>query len=395
LNSLPVSTLPEEDLVRFAFTDEQEELRDSVRRFLARRSPEPEIRRLMADELGYDPGFWREIGEQQGLQGLAIPEEYGGLGFGIIEQAVVFEELGRANACLPYFATVALAANLLLAVPDPSARRDYLPGIALGRTIATVALLEEAGRWDAERVRLTAEPSGDGWILRGEKLFVIDGASADLILVVARAPEGVSIFAVEPGADGADKGFAAAPLRTMDLTRKQSRLRFDGTPARLIGTPGAGWPAVEAMMDRAAVALACEQVGGARWCLRTAVDYAGVREQFGQVIGSFQAVKHKSAELLLHVEQAASAAYHAVWAVADVEAGAAPTEGLPLAASLAKACCSRAFETVSAETIQLLGGIGFTWEHPAHLYFRRARASAVLLGNPQHHLDRMTGLAGL
>jgi alkylation response protein AidB-like acyl-CoA dehydrogenase len=300
----------------------------------------------------------------------------------------VFEELGRANACLPYFSTVALAANLLLAVPDDEARQAYLPGIAAGETVATVALLEEAGRWDADGVRLVAERAGAGWRLRGEKLFVVDGHVADLVLVVARAPEGVSVFAVEDG-------YQAVLMRTMDLTRKQARLRFDGTPARLVGVAGEGWSAVEAMLDRAAVALACEQVGGARWCLEAAVGYVSGREQFGQVVGSFQAIKHKCADLLLDVEQGASAAYNGVWAVADAEAGATSTDAVPLAASLAKACCSRAFESVAAEAIHLHGGIGFTWEHPAHLYFRRARASGVLLGSAQHHLGRMTGLAGL
>ncbi|MFC4944253.1 acyl-CoA dehydrogenase family protein [Pseudonocardia sp. GCM10023141] len=372
------------------FTDEQEELRAIVRGFLVDRCPEAQVRRFVEDDLGHDPRVWRELGAGLGLQGIGVPEEYGGAGHGIVEQAVVFEELGRANVGLPFLSTVALAENLLLAVGDDAACREHLPGLVDGSRVATVALAEQGCGWDPAGVELQARPSGTGWTLHGEKLYVSDGQAADLLLVVARAPEGLTVLSV-------DGGYEVTPMRTVDLARRQARLRFDGVPARLIGEPGSAAGAVGRMLDRAVVALACEQVGGARWCLEATVAYAAVREQFGRPIGSFQAVKHACADMLLDVEQAASAAYHAVWAVADAEsAGSAAVDAVEIgiAASLAKACCSRAFESVSAQAIHLHGGIGFTWEHPAHLYHRRARASAALFGGAARHLDRMVDLAG-
>jgi alkylation response protein AidB-like acyl-CoA dehydrogenase len=371
--------------VNFAFSEEQEELRKAVRRFLEDKSPETEVRRLMETDDGYDPAVWKQMAEQLGLQGLAIPEPYGGSGYGYVELTVVFEEMGRALLCAPYFSTVALAANLLLAVGDDDAAAAYLPRLASGEAIGTVALAEASGRWDEAGVTLPARRSGDGWTLTGSKRYVLDGHVADVVLVAARTDAGVSVFAVEAGAPG----FSATRLTTMDQTRKQAEVTFDATPARLVGAEGAGWPAVQNMLDKAAVALAAEQVGGAARVLEMSVEYAKNRIQFGRPIGSFQAIKHKCADMLLEVESAKSAAYYAGWAAAE------DSDELPVVASLAKSYCSEAYFHAAAENIQIHGGIGFTWEHPAHLYFKRAKSSELLFGDPTYHRELLAQRIGL
>jgi alkylation response protein AidB-like acyl-CoA dehydrogenase len=371
--------------VNFAFSEEQEELRRSVRRFLDDKSPETEVRRLMDTTEGYDPAVWSQMAEQLGLQGLAIPEEFGGSGYTYVELIVVLEEMGRALLCAPYFSSVALAANLLLVSGDDAAQKEYLPGIANGSTIATAALAEPSGRWDEAGVTLEASGSGDKWTLTGEKLYVLDGHTADLILVAARTGAGVSVFAV----DQAASGLTATPLSTMDQTRKQARITFSSTPGRLVGREGEGWAAISKMLDLAAVALAAEQVGGAQRVLDMSVEYAKNRIQFGRPIGSFQAIKHKCADMLLEVESAKSAAYYAGWAAAE------DSDELPVVASLAKSYCSEAYFHAAAENIQIHGGIGFTWEHPAHLYFKRAKSSELLFGDPTYHRELLAQRIGI
>jgi len=371
--------------MNFAFSEEQEELRRSVRRFLEDKSPMTEVRRLMETTEGFDPAVWKQMGEQLGLQAIAIPEEYGGVGFGYVELTVIFEEMGAALLCAPYFSTVALAANALLSSGDESAKKDFLPGIAAGETIATLALTEDTGRWDLDGVTLAATGKGGSWTLDGHKMFVIDGHTAGLILVAGRTGKGVSLFAVE--ADAA--GMTRTPLATMDQTRKQARIEFSGTGARLVGEEGGAGPALSRTLDLAAVALAAEQVGGAQRCLDMAVDYAKTRIQFGRPIGSFQAIKHKCADMLLEVESAKSAAYYAGWAAAE------DSEELPVVASLAKSYCSEAYFHAAAENIQIHGGIGFTWEHDAHLYFKRAKSSELLLGDPSYHRELLAQRIGI
>jgi alkylation response protein AidB-like acyl-CoA dehydrogenase len=376
MNGAVVSTL---------LSDEHEDLRRTVHRFLDDKSPEPEVRRLMATESGYDPVVWEQMAAQLGLQALIIPESYGGAGFGYFELTLVLEEMGRVLLCAPYFSTVALAVNMLLAIGDEEANARYLPGIATGATIATVALVERSGGWAVDDVALQASKDGSTWKLTGEKLYVLDGALADVVLVVARAPRGVSVFAVERGADG----FTSESLSTMDLTRKQARMVFSGTPARLVGAEGEGAAAVTTMLDLAAVALAAEQVGGAQRVLDMAVQYAKNRVQFGRPIGSFQAIKHKCADMLVEVESARSAAYSAA------QAAATQDDELPVLASLAKAYCSDAYFHGAAENIQIHGGIGFTWEHPAHLYFKRAKSSELLFGDPFYHRELLAQRLGI
>jgi alkylation response protein AidB-like acyl-CoA dehydrogenase len=370
--------------VNFAFSEEQEELRRIVRQFLDTKSPETEVRRLMDTTEGYDPDVWKQMAEQLGLQGLIVPEEYGGSGFTFIELIVVLEEMGRALLCAPYFSTV-FATNVLLHSGDDAAKKAILPGIASGETIATVAFTEANGRWDEEGITATAEQSGDGWTIDGEKMFVLDGHTADKIIVAAKTGAGTSLFAV----DGDASGLERTPLSTMDQTRKQAKLTFSGTPATLIGTDGDGWNVLYKVLDLAAVALAAEQVGGAQKCLDSSVEYAKERVQFGRPIGSFQAIKHKCADMLLEVESAKSAAYYAGWCAAELN------DELPSVASLAKSYCSEAYFHCAAENIQIHGGIGFTWEHPAHLYFKRAKSSELLFGDPTYHRELLAQRIGL
>jgi alkylation response protein AidB-like acyl-CoA dehydrogenase len=371
--------------MNFAFSEEQDELRSAVRRFLEDKSPETEVRRLMETTEGYDTAVWSRMADQLGLQSLTIPEEFGGSGFSYVELIVVLEEMGAALLCAPFFSTVALGANALLTSGDDSAKADLLPGIASGETIATLAFTEDSGRWDIGGVALEATPSGDGWVLNGHKSFVLDGHVADLILVVGRTDAGISLFSVAGDADGLTR----TPLATMDQTRKQARLEFSGTPARLIGTDGGAEAGLSKTLDLAAVALAAEQVGGAQRCLDTAVEYAKTRIQFGRPIGSFQAIKHKCADMLLEVESSKSAAYYAGWAAAE------DSDELPVVASLAKSYCSEAYFHAAAENIQIHGGIGFTWEHPAHLYFKRAKSSELLFGDPAYHRELLAQRIGI
>jgi alkylation response protein AidB-like acyl-CoA dehydrogenase len=371
--------------MNFAFSEEQEELRRTVRQFLDQKSPEAEVRRLMETDEGYDVAVWKQMGEQLGLQGLAIPEEYGGSGYGYIELIVILEEMGRRLLAAPYFSSVVLAANTLLTAGDDAAKKAHLPGIATGETIATLAFTEESGRWDEAGITATATQSGDSWTISGTKSYVLDGHVADLILVAARTGAGVSIFAVPSDAAGLTRTL----LATMDQTRKQAKLDFADTPATLVGTDGAGWATIERVLDLAAVALAAEQVGGAQFVLDMAVQYAKDRIQFGRPIGSFQAIKHKCADMLLEVESAKSAAYYAGWCAAELN------DELPSVAALAKAYCSEAYFHATAENIQIHGGIGFTWEHPAHLYFKRAKSSELLFGDPAYWRELLAQRIGI
>jgi len=360
--------------VEFALSDEQQELRRTVRAFLEQKSPETEVRRLMETDEGYDPAVWAQMSSQLGLQGLVIPEELGGSGYTMRELGIVLEEMGRVLLCAPFFSTAVLATAALLASGDDAVSKALLPRIASGESIATLALLEERGGWDEDSVQLGATEASGGWTLTGVKSFVLDGHTADTVLVAARTPAGVGLFHVA----GDAAGLVRSPLVTMDQTRKLARLEFSSTPAQLVGAEGAGWPAVDHALRIAAVALANEQVGGAQRCMEISVDYAQNRIQFGRPIGSFQAVKHRCADMLVQVEMAKSAAYYANWCAAS------ESDDLAVAAPMAKSYCSEAYFRIASDTIQVHGGIGFTWEHPAHLYFKRAKSAELLFGDPRH-----------
>ncbi len=371
--------------MNFGFTEEQEELRRMVRRFLEEKSPETEVRRLMATEEGYDPQVWRQMADELALQGLGIPEAYGGQGFGPVELYVVFEEMGASLYCGPYFSTVALAAPALALVGTEDDRATWLPGIADGSTIATLALTDDMGAWDLAATSTTAQRAGDGWTVSGVRNYVTDGTVANLILVPAMTPAGLSLFAVR----GDAPGLSRESLPTMDQTRKQARLVLERVPAELVGVDGAAAPGLETTVQTAAAMLAAEQVGGSQRVLDNAVAYAKTRVQFGRPIGSFQAIKHKCADMLLDVESAKSAAYYAAWAAQE------RNDELPVAASLAKSFCSEAYFHCAAENIQIHGGIGFTWEHHAHLYFKRAKSSELLLGDPAYHRELIAQRLGI
>jgi alkylation response protein AidB-like acyl-CoA dehydrogenase len=331
----------------------------------------------MDSDKGYDRAVWMQMARQLGLQGLAIPETYGGYGFSWVELIIVLEEMGRALFCSPYFATVAMASSALLAAGDDEASARLLPGIAAGETTATVAFTEDNGRWDDGGIQLVGTPDGERWRLTGHKSFVVDGCTATLVLVAGRTGAGLSLFAV----DGSAPGLRRQNLTTLDQTRKLARLEFDDTPAELIGVDGGAAGALARFRDLTAIALAAEQVGGAQRCLDMSVEYAKVRRQFGRQIGSFQAIKHMCAEVLLEVESARSAAYYAGWVAAD------DSDDLGEVASLAKAYCSSTYVRAAENNIQIHGGIGFTWEHDAHLYFRRAKSSELYLGDAAYHRE--------
>ncbi|GAA2153955.1 acyl-CoA dehydrogenase family protein [Actinomadura napierensis] len=335
-------------------TPEQRELQQVVRDFLAAHAPEEHVRRWMETGTGHDPRLWSLMAGQLGLQALAIPEEYGGAGFGHAELAVAMEELGRAVTCGPFLSSAVLAAQAVLHCGTGQAKKDLLPGIADGTTIATLAL---DGPFDA------VETDG-GWTVTGTAGFVTDGALADVVLVTGTGDRLFAVTAAE-----------RTPVETMDGTRKMARVRCDGTPATLAGRAG---PVLGRALDAAAILLAAEQLGVAQRALDMAVSYARDRVQFGRPIGSFQAIKHRCAEMLVEVEAARSCVAAAVRAL---DGDAPPGETASMAALARTWACEAAART-TAENIRIHGGIGFTFEHPAHLYYRRAKADHVLLGTP-------------
>jgi alkylation response protein AidB-like acyl-CoA dehydrogenase len=353
----------------FHFSSEQQDLRLAVRQFCADRFGDAAVRRLMDSETGHDPALWARLGGELGVLGLAVPEELGGAGGGLVDQAVVAEEFGAALVPGPVLGTVGLAVPALVALGGD----DLLGELLEGRRTAGFAVPDRGGRFDPELVTVTA---ADG-TLTGELSQVVDGA-ADVLLVAARIGDGVGLYVT----DGGER----TPLSTLDQTRRQARVRFEATPARLIAGGAEAEAAITAALHTGAAVLAAEQVGGAQRLLDLTVAHARARLQFGRPIGSFQAVKHRCADMLVLVEHARSVAYHAAWALQD------GTDDPELAVGVAQATCSEAYQRVAADTVQLHGGIGFTWEHPAHLYYKRAVTDAALLGSPAAHRERIAQL---
>lgn len=366
--------------MEIAFSHEHEELRQTVRRFLERESTEATVRQLMETDKGYDPRTWERLGSELSLTGLAIPEQFGGAALGAVELAIVLDEMGRVLFCGPYFASAVLAAGSLMQIGDDAARKRLLPRIASGKSIGTLALAEHNGRWDLGSIAMKAKQDGNAWRLDGEKDYVIDGQSADTILVAAKAGNSLALFEVE----GSANGLKREALPTLDLTRKLAKLTLTGTPATKISGSGDVAHGLEHVLAFAAAMLAAEQAGGTQRCLEMSTEYAKTRLQFGRPIGSFQAIKHKCADMLVETEFARSAAYNAAFAAA----GGDEKEFIE-AAHAAKAYCSEAYFHAAAENIQIHGGMGFTWEHPAHLYFKRARSSSILFGDPLEHRQKL------
>jgi alkylation response protein AidB-like acyl-CoA dehydrogenase len=379
--------------MRFAFNEEQEALRAAARGFLSDYSSPARVRAAMETEAGYDPEVWGRIGAELGWPSIIIPEAYGGSGLTYVELIALMEEMGGALLCAPFFSTVCLAVNALLIGGSEEQKHAHLPGIAAGETIATLAHTEANGRWDASGIEAVARRDGGDFVLAGTKTFVLDGHTADLLVVAARragsrGEDGISLFVVPAKTAGIERRL----LPTMDQTRKQAEVELHDVRvpgSALMGGEGEGWRVLSETLDRAAVALSAEQVGGAQRCLDMSVEYAKQRVQFGRPIGSFQAIKHKCADMLLRVESARSASYYAGWAasVGDPE--------LPALASLAKAYCSDAYFHCAAESIQIHGGVGFTWEYDVHLYFKRAKSSETLLGDAAYHRELVARRIGL
>ncbi len=368
----------------FAFTEEQEQFRDIVGRFLRDTSPTVEARRLMETGAGFDAKVWDRMNRELGLSAVHIPEAFGGQGFSFVEVGIVCEEMGRALLCAPYFSSAVLTAGAIVHAGDDCRKTDLLPPLACGERRGALAVTEPNGRWDAAAIETVATRNGTAWRLDGEKSFVIDGHTADCIVVAARLPgstgeDGISFFTV----DGEAAGLVRQLLRTLDATRKQARLTFRNVAAEPLGEPGSGAAALARIGIDAITALANEMVGGAQQMLDTAVEYTKLRMQFGRQIGSFQAVKHKCADMLLEVELAKSAAYQAAAAVAEGDPEA------PALASLAKAAASDTYLRAAADCIQLHGGIGFTWDNDTHLWFKRAKSSEAMFGDPAYHRELM------
>ncbi|MBW2419162.1 MAG: acyl-CoA/acyl-ACP dehydrogenase [Deltaproteobacteria bacterium] len=372
----------------FEFSDEHEELRRTVRAFLEKESDETRVRELMASERGFDPATWQRMAEELGLTSLIVPEAHDGAGFGMVELAIVMEEMGRVLLCSPFLSSAVLATSALVLAADEAAQAELLPRLACGELRATLAFSETPAPWELSAIEMRAAAAAEGFTLDGEKTFVLDGLSAELILVVARVGEETTLFRVEADAPGLTR----EALPPFDPTRKLARLSFDGTPAQRIASGDAS-EGIERALERGVAALAAEQVGGAQRCLDMAIEYAKTRIQFGRPIGSYQAIKHQCADLLVDVELAKSAAYNAAYN-ADFAAEESD-ESAGIAAAMAKSFCSEAYWRIAKRNLQIHGGMGFTWEHPAHLYLKRAKGSQLLLGAPGRHRARLAATVGI
>jgi alkylation response protein AidB-like acyl-CoA dehydrogenase len=365
-------------VAEFTFTDEQSQLRAAVRKFCSENFDEQSVRRLMESDPPFDAGVWTRLGSELGVLGLSVPEADGGVGGTLVDQAVAVEELGASLACGPVFGTVFLAIPALVAAPAGQVRDELLTELVEGRRTAAFVVADRAGAFDPARVQVTAV----GEALTGVVERIVDAGATDDLLVAARVADGVALYAV----DASGAGVQRDPLVTLDLTRPQATVRLADAPARLVAGPGEADRVIEHALQVGSALLAAEQVGAGQHLLDLSVDYAKSRLQFGRPIGSFQAVKHKLADLLVDLEHARSTAYHAAWALAD------GSDDPALAVSIAQATCSAAFARIATDTIQVHGGIGFTWEHQAHLYFKRAATDAALLGSAEQHRSRVAEL---
>jgi alkylation response protein AidB-like acyl-CoA dehydrogenase len=366
----------------FGFSEEQEMLRDAAKRFLADNCSTKFVRQMMADATAHDAGFWQKL-VGQGWPGLLIPEQYGGANGTFLDMTVIVEEMGKALIPGPFFATALLGAPAFIAGASEELKKEFLPKIAEGKFIATVAISEAAGRFDAGGIELKADKKGSGYTISGEKFFVPDAHVADAIIVAVRTgpgtgEDGITLLCVP----AKEKGITVTQLKTVDMTRRVCHVKFDNVQAdTVIGTVNGGWPVLRRVLDIATAGLSTEMVGTAQKALDIAVDYAKTRVQFGKPIGSFQAVKHKCVDMMVSVENARSLTYYACWTV---------DEHAPEAASavpMAKAYASDMAKNVTSEAIQVHGGIGFTWEHDMHLYHRRALAGEANLGNAPVHRE--------
>jgi alkylation response protein AidB-like acyl-CoA dehydrogenase len=372
------------------FTEEQELLRASARRFLENECPSAFVRQRMAEPEAMTEVFWKKLAEQ-GWFSILYPEEAGGSGLGLVDMTVLMEEMGRAVMPGPFFSTVLLGGAAILEAGSQGQRQEWLLRIAAGSAKISLAWTEPNARWDAASIVTTGRETPGGFVLSGTKLFVPDAHLSDALVVASRTrdgstlEDGISLFLVPRDIPG----LTVTLLPTIDETRKLCEVKLDSVavPAEaLLGEKHGGWPALARVLDRATVALCAEMCGGAQKVLDMTTDYAKIRIAFGKPIGSYQGVKHRAADMLVDVENAKSLTYYAAWSIDEGLAEA------PLAVSMAKAYASDAYRKVAGAGIQLHGGIGFTWEHDLQLYFKRAKASEVAFGDATWHRERVARL---
>ena len=371
--------------MNFGFSEDQELLRDTARKFLDSECPTTFVRKMMADETAHSTELWKKIA-QLGWLGIIVPEEYGGSGGNFLDLVVILEEMGKSLLPGPFFATVLLGSTAVLAGGSAAQKAALLPTVAAGNLLLTLAVAEPSGRYDAAGVTLAATSKGSDFVLSGEKLFVQDAHVADQLVVAARTSqgsspqEGITLFLVDAKAPGV----RISQLKTVDMTRRQCHVAFQDVAvagAQVLGEVGKGWPIVRRVLDQAMAGLCVEVVGTAQKALDIAVAYAKERVQFGKPIGSFQAVKHKCVDMMVQVENARSLTYYAAWTVDEN----VPEVGQ--AVPMAKAYCSDMAKTVTSEAIQVHGGIGFTWEHDMHLFYRRGLAAEAAFGSAPVHRE--------
>ena len=378
--------------MNFGFNEEQELLRSTARKFFENECGSDTVRRLMETPEGISPDLWTKLAEQ-GWLGLVYPEAYDGMGLGLVDLVVLMEEMGRAVVPGPYFSAVLLGGLAIVEAGSEAQKKEWLPKIAAGDRRVALAWMEPSAQLGPAGVTLTAVEKGGKYTLSGTKLFVHDAHTADALVVAARTrpgagADGVSLFLLPKGT----KGLEVTLLPTMDQTRKLCEVALSDVtigPDALLGAAGAGWAPLAHVLDRATVALCAEMCGGAQKVLDMTVEYAKIRQAFGRPIGSYQGVKHRAADMLVDVENSKSITYYAAWALDEGVAEA------PLAVSMAKAYVSDAYRRVAAAGIQLHGGIGFTWEHDLHLYFKRAKGSEFTFGDATHHRERVAQLVNL
>ncbi len=379
--------------MEFAFTEEQEMIRDTAAAFLAEVSDSEAVRRAMATEQGYDPELWRRICGEMYWQAIHLPEDSGGMGLGYVELVAMMEQMGRYLLCSPFFSTVCLAANALLVAGSNEQQSQWLGQICAGDLTASLAFNGGSSRWDSASVTATWRREGDNYVLNGEYRYVIDGHTADLLVVAAReegsvGEDGITMFLLPAQTDGVTCQW----LPTMDQARKQAAIQLQQVSLAgdaLMGEAGQGWPALSQVIDLATIALAAEQVGGCQQLLDKTIEYTSERVQFNRTIASYQAVKHKAADMMMKTEVARSAVYYAACIAQEALEGGPLAGELSEAASVAKSYCSDAYFAIAGDALQLFGGVGFTWEYDVHLYLKRAKSSEHLLGNGVMHRERL------
>ncbi len=369
-----------------SFNEDQIEIRNQARRFLENECSIEYVREMFEDEKGFTDAVWAKMTEM-GWMGMHIPEEYDGIGLGLTDLCIVLEEMGRALTPGPYFSTVVLAAEAIINAGNEEQKKSYLPRISMGEIRGTLALMEPDAGPDPTYIRMEARAEGDGYILNGTKLFVFDAHTADFMVCAARTEagndpaQGLTLFLVDTGAEGV----AITPLVTMDRTRKQCEVKFNGVKVSqedVLGEVNKGWKPLSRVLQLAQVGLGADSVGGAQKAMEIAVDYAKIRHQFNQPIGAFQAIKHKCADMLVKAEGARSLFYYTTWALEEEEPQTAA-----IAASAIKAFAADAYRDIATDGIQVLGGIGCTWEHDMHFYLKRAKLNQVALGDSAFHRE--------